>query len=550
MNKIIALVILSFSGILYGTEHDIKTITAMMDAYEKQLDSIKLKYICKYPTDEQGIFEMVKGAFAQNKSKGYILLNERRQTGKAWDDNKEAVDGGLIRSYNGQITRYLEHEKNRNGHYMAALYKNHNLKLYKTNGNPYYRFYRVNYVTKLTYLLSDPNAIVKIQGREIIEDQNAIKISVQKKDTDFDSYIWLLPEKNYLPIRYKTINNTDGSLFWQMNWSEYKKLNSDIWFPMYIENYFGDVENPTTIRTEEIDISPLTKEDFKFEFPPLTHVTDELLGTSYLTELPTKQPVLKDITPQQLILLMKASRQKYVTIKAKMKASTYENVDGNSVAKLKSTKDIISHWAKDKSFSKITLTRYKDATMGDKHDFISVETYVITPQWSKRLTEVPDGTRPYIQVRPGNSLQEEKPFYGIDNAMWDMCGWKWDDINIDETVMSKDEVNNYYIMKAKMSKSSKGPFVRLYIDPSKDFIPIKKEFLKSDGTLLITYQCSDFRKDKNGLWIPYQYSWSDLNVHISTIYDVEEAILNEPISPDMFNLTFPDGTFVIDKINP
>ena len=44
VSKLIALVILSCFGISYGAEYDIKTITAIMDAYEKQVDSIRLKY--------------------------------------------------------------------------------------------------------------------------------------------------------------------------------------------------------------------------------------------------------------------------------------------------------------------------------------------------------------------------------------------------------------------------------------------------------------------------------------------------------------------------
>ena len=37
-SKLIALVIFSFFGVSYGAENDIKTITAIMDAYEAQLD--------------------------------------------------------------------------------------------------------------------------------------------------------------------------------------------------------------------------------------------------------------------------------------------------------------------------------------------------------------------------------------------------------------------------------------------------------------------------------------------------------------------------------
>jgi len=142
MIKLIALVIFLCFGISYGAEYDIKTITTIMDAYEKQMDSIKLKY--SYESfafidkegnhNKEGNRDLVKGTFAQKKSEGYVLLDERKQKGKTWDDDKEA--NGIARSYNGQITRYLEHEKNAHGYHIAALQKEHNPKLYKTRENP------------------------------------------------------------------------------------------------------------------------------------------------------------------------------------------------------------------------------------------------------------------------------------------------------------------------------------------------------------------------------------------------------------------------------
>ena len=278
MSKLVALVIFSCLGVSYGAEYDIKTITTTMDAYEKQVDSIKLKYSCTFPPDEQGNIEFVKGTFAQKKSEGYILLDEISQTSKTW------TPSGIVRSYNGEVTRYLEHEKNKHGYHMAALHENHNPKLYETSNNPYYRFYRINCITKVTDLLNDPNRFVEIIGEEIVDGLTALKISLQKAGSDSKSHLWLLPEKNYLPIRYQTPVKVEGNeIYWQIKWGDFKKSDSGIWFPWKIQTKFSDLPEPTTIKTEEIDFSPLTKEDFEFEFPAFTHVTDHILGTSYLT---------------------------------------------------------------------------------------------------------------------------------------------------------------------------------------------------------------------------------------------------------------------------
>ena len=259
-----------------------------MDAYEKQLDSIKLKYSYEtFVIDKEGNREFVKGIFAQKKSEGYVLLDEISQKGKTWDNDKEPE--GIVRSYNGKITRYLEHEKNDHGYHMAALYKDHNPKLYKTRENPYYRVWGNNYKHKFTDRLNDPNGMAKIQGEELVNGLKAIKINFKAAEGFLDYYLWLLPEKNYLPIKCKIYKTTDGGKLWEMHWSEFKEFTGGIWYPMNIKMWNRDVNEPVTIKIEEMDISPLTKEDFEFKFPAFTHVTDHLIGASYLTTAPLEQ---------------------------------------------------------------------------------------------------------------------------------------------------------------------------------------------------------------------------------------------------------------------
>ena len=89
MSKLIASVFFSCLEISCGVEYDIKTITTIMDAYEKQIDSIKLEYTYTYPYDgQENLAFITKGTFAQKKSEGYMLLNERTQNDKTWDKKK------------------------------------------------------------------------------------------------------------------------------------------------------------------------------------------------------------------------------------------------------------------------------------------------------------------------------------------------------------------------------------------------------------------------------------------------------------------------------
>jgi len=280
--KLTALVIFSCLGISYGTEYDIKTITTIMDSYEKQVDSIKLKYSYETFADSEGNREFVKGSFAQKESEGYVLLDEISQKGKTWDNEKDPE--GIAMSYNGEVTRYLEHEKNKHGYHMANLNKNHNPKFYLTGENPYYRVWGNNPLHKFKDKLNDPNSMAKIQGEEPVDGLKTIKIHFIIKGVPgvFDCYLWLLPEKNYMPIKY--INyQPDGSRGQELHWSEFKEFTGGIWYPMNIKMYLKHIVDPVTFKIEEMDISPLTKEDFEFKFPEFTHVTDEIIGTSYLT---------------------------------------------------------------------------------------------------------------------------------------------------------------------------------------------------------------------------------------------------------------------------
>jgi hypothetical protein len=283
MGKVLTLAITLCCGISDGAEYDLKTITAIMDAYEKQTDSIRLKYsYTTFPLDANGNRDFVRGYFAQKPSEGCVLLDEIPQTGKTWDKDKEGA--GHVRAYNGQVTRYLEHEKNEHGYHMAALYKDHNPKWYLSRENPYYRVWGNNYKNKFKDRLSDPNAMATIQGEELVDGMKAVKIHFVIKEASGvrDCYLWLLPEKHLLPVKW-IIYRPDGGRLQEMHWSDFKECAGGIWYPMNIQMYLKDVAAPVVFRIEELDTSPLSKQEFEFKFPAFTHVTDHIAGISYLT---------------------------------------------------------------------------------------------------------------------------------------------------------------------------------------------------------------------------------------------------------------------------
>jgi len=259
-----------------------------------------------------------------------------------------------------------------------------------------------------------------------------------------------------------------------------------------------------------------------------------------------------NLTPDQLVLLMKASREQYGTIDSKMKVTAYQfDVDNKTNPKHKMDRVIVSRCTRKKSFSRIVETSYPDIIPDKGGIQTTISTCALTPEGCKQLIEASDNRTPRGYVKLGGSLEKDQGFYQsfftIHAAMWDFFGWPWEKMDLNEATISRDEKNNCYVMKVKMGSSQKGPFVTLYVDPSKDFIPVKKEFLKYDGTLLASFECSDFHQAEDRLWIPYRYSWIDPRVHYGEIYEVEKAIVNQPIPDNALDFAFPNGTIVDDE---
>jgi len=252
----------------------------------------------------------------------------------------------------------------------------------------------------------------------------------------------------------------------------------------------------------------------------------------------------ENLTPEQLILLMRTSSERYVSFDAKIKSMVYEATGKDSDPKLKLESEITSRWLRNKSYSKTVQTEYFDTT-SEGRVLTRTDTYAITPTMTKQLVEMSDSSTPKGYIKSGKGLD---PFYPLYDAMWDIWG-PWEEINLEQTTLTRDAENNCYVMKIKMGDSIKGPFIKMYIDPSKGFIPFKKEIMKYDGTLITTHECSDFRQVKKDLWIPYQYFYNDPRTAFSYFYNVEEVTVNDPINEDMLDFAFPEGTIVHDQIN-
>ena len=108
-----------------------------------------------------------------------------------------------------------------------------------------------------------------------------------------------------------------------------------------------------------------------------------------------------------------------------------------------------------------------------------------------------------------------------------------------------DRISNLYEFKVQIKEPS-DTTLTFYVDPTKKFIPVKKD-LSAQNTLLKHFECNQFQKI-NDVWIPFRYSWTDLQQNCMECYEVEQVSVNVPIDDKLFDFDFPDGTIIRDEI--
>ena len=265
--------------------------------------------------------------------------------------------------------------------------------------------------------------------------------------------------------------------------------------------------------------------------------------------LPSSAQGQSDLTAGQIIQLMRASSEQYRSISSKITYTLYEQTEPAAPRNLIMTDQIISYWTPDKSFARFTSTHYPPVTSDSNAPRIDIATYAISPKWSKRLDEAPDGRRPRGTIKPGRDMESEMSLYNIYDATWNIGirGFRWEDLDPNRAIVQKDEQTACYIMKIQLGTSPKGSFLILHIDPSKDYIPVKQELLKYDGTVKMKSECTDFRKLSNGLWVPGKYNWHDPQINYFGSYEFENIAINEPIADNLLDFEFPVGTIVHDQ---
>ncbi|MCK5600275.1 hypothetical protein KAR91_00210, partial [Candidatus Pacearchaeota archaeon] len=244
--------------------------------------------------------------------------------------------------------------------------------------------------------------------------------------------------------------------------------------------------------------------------------------------------------------LVQTSRQQYNSFEIELSEIGYKHTEGKQNTYPDQKNEIIWRNTESCSYARIEHTSFEDKDGSNNvNKEVTTKTYSITPKWSKKLQETNASNSPRGRVSRGSELEDETGLTIID-AMWGIFGQPWEKFASENAVLSKDSKSGLYTLKGQAFPD--GTTITVTIDPSKNFLPIKYEFNRPNGELAIKCECSDFKKTEDGLWVPYQYIFTDEVNGYTSIHKLKNVKVNIDISKDMLDFSFPPGTIINDQI--
>jgi hypothetical protein len=279
----------------------------------------------------------------------------------------------------------------------------------------------------------------------------------------------------------------------------------------------------------------------------VNRITKCVLLTLFLF-IVARQCQAKEYSPEELLLLMEASYQRYKTMNAELEATYYQGYDESGKRIKQRTQEIIYRWTRDRDYSEVN-ERYMDRPVDMPESVLYKKS--TTGKWTRKLMIGSGEGHPRGAIEPGRKSLDK--FTKPNCAIWEInqSGIPMDKSNIDfsRASVQTDETTGYLIMKFRLGDHEKAAKIVLHIDPTRDYIPIINEFRTYDGRLLEKRTCK-LERNPDGLWIPKEYSWENPNPEINYLaeYKVEKIEINTPIPDEQLDFEFPKGTIITDKV--
>lgn len=241
-------------------------------------------------------------------------------------------------------------------------------------------------------------------------------------------------------------------------------------------------------------------------------------------------------TPEQLVSLIQASKDRYRSFDLETQVSRYLVANGKRKSEPEDVSKITWRWIPEGQ-----LVHESIVTAGS--DKPIPRTLAITSKWAKLLEEK-HGKPAGIVDRP----HELEPFIGLNaaKAMWrPLHPDQWSFVKNDKGTVERQAERGTWVLKAQVSDD--GTSYVIEVDAAKGYLPVRSEVRGPDGTFLYGAACSDFRQLEDGLWLPFSYTWS-VPTRGENVYHVSTARVNVPLNEDDVNFSFPSGCMVNDRI--
>lgn len=259
-----------------------------------------------------------------------------------------------------------------------------------------------------------------------------------------------------------------------------------------------------------------------------------------------------DITPQQLVSMMRASRARYISMEAAMDIKGFYPTQEKLV--LMYSQEAIYRTDGTTVYAEYITKAFSETGTLQQH---FKEVAVVTPRSKTYYHEDLIETK---HRRGRIDKNEDNQIGGWFSITPDVVLWY--DLTIagaedkrmafvrdhpDKTDLSFDAKTSTYSLEIPAGPEPNAPLFRYTIDPSRGYMPVVYEWLNWDKTRIQKYARGDYRQI-NGLWAPFRFWIYDSNNTLATEVTVRSLSLNQPVSADTLNFEFPEGTWVSDRI--
>lgn len=260
--------------------------------------------------------------------------------------------------------------------------------------------------------------------------------------------------------------------------------------------------------------------------------------------------IANTLEPSQLLSLMEASRSRYQTMEAIIEVREYE-------------------W-KDRPDGETRLIASQNITIrrSPQRIFVSEEgkLYLEDSQHPTYQKEILAGSsnlwKQYLQVKEASRSDEKtgsisnKPptgqHLGVFESVWGLGGYgerNWNKIGKMITTKGKlSTEDNLIRLETPTKESDDSPWLIVWIDPQKQYVPVRHSILYSDKkTIFMTQTAGDWTEMKS-VWVPLSYNRNIYPIKSRQDYTVLSIKIDESIPPSDWDFQFPVGTIVDNKI--